>query len=95
MFLGEILGAVILGGNEWFLKTLYTVRNLGVVATGMLSKDGQITIDENGGDLVRVLESVDPLACYYTFATQLGDEKQSSVIGSFEMQRRMWTSPHK
>ncbi|KAL1548539.1 Nucleoside hydrolase 3 [Salvia divinorum] len=94
-FLGEILGAVILGGNETFLKTTYAVRNLGVLATGMLSKDGQITIDENRGGLVRVLESADPFACYHTFATQLGDEKQSSVIGSFEMQRRMWTSPHK
>ncbi|KAG6428084.1 hypothetical protein SASPL_112333 [Salvia splendens] len=57
MFLGEILGAVILGGNELFLKTMYIVKNLGVLATGMLSKDGQITIDENSGGLVRVLDS--------------------------------------
>lgn len=93
--MGEILGAVTLAGNGTFLKTTYAVRNLHVLATGVLSKDGQITIDDNKGSLVRVLEDVDPFACYHTFAAKLGDEKQSAVIGSFEMQRRMWSFPHK
>lgn len=94
-FLGEILGAVILAGNGTFLKTTYAVRNLRVLAMGVMSKDGQISIDDSRGSLVRVLEGVDPFACYHTFAAKLGDEKQSAVIGSFEMQRRMWSSPHK
>ncbi|KAL0348738.1 UNVERIFIED_CONTAM: Pyrimidine-specific ribonucleoside hydrolase RihA [Sesamum angustifolium] len=92
-FLGEILGAVILAGDSLVLKTTYGVRKVQVLATGMESEDGQINIDENKGSSVKVLEHVDPLAYYDTFANQLGEEKQSAVIGSFDEQRRMWSVP--
>lgn len=95
IFLGEILGAVILAGNNSFLKTTYAVKNVKVLATGVESEDGQITVDQNTGSLVKVLEHVDPLAYYDTFANRLGDEKESAVIGSFEEQRRIWSSPQK
>ncbi|KAL0376506.1 UNVERIFIED_CONTAM: hypothetical protein Scaly_0768200 [Sesamum calycinum] len=91
--LGEILGAVILAGDSLVLKTTYGVRKVQVLATGMESEDGQINIDENKGSSVKVLEHVDPLAYYDTFANQLGEEKQSAVIGSFDEQRRMWSVP--
>ncbi|KAG8370102.1 hypothetical protein BUALT_Bualt14G0082600 [Buddleja alternifolia] len=94
VFLGEILGAVILAGDESFLKMSYGVRKIKVLATGVESEDGGIiNLDENKGNLVKVLENVDPLAYYNTFANQLGAEKQSAVIGSFEEQRRIWSSP--
>ncbi|KAL0414664.1 UNVERIFIED_CONTAM: hypothetical protein Sradi_1668100 [Sesamum radiatum] len=92
-FLGEILGGVILAGDSLVLKTTYGVRKVQVLATGVESEDGQINIDQNKGSSVKVLEHVDPLAYYDTFANQLGEEKQSAVIGSFDEQRRMWSVP--
>lgn len=88
-FLGEILGAVILAGNNTFLKTMYAMRNLRV------SEDGQISVDQTRGSSVKVLEHVDPLAYYHAFSDRLGNEEQSAAIGSFEEQRRMWSSPQK
>ncbi|KAH6816540.1 inosine-uridine preferring nucleoside hydrolase family protein [Perilla frutescens var. frutescens] len=88
-FLGEILGAVIIAGNDTFLKTTYAVRSLRV------SEDGEISIDQSRGNSVKVLENVDPLAYYHSFGVRLGDEEQSAVIGSFEEQRRIWSFPHK
>ncbi|KAL2229807.1 uncharacterized protein LOC105171457 isoform X2 [Sesamum indicum] len=92
-FLGEILGAVILAGDSLVLKATYGVRKVQVLATGVESEDGQIYMDQNKGSSVRILEHVNPLAYYDTFANQLGEEKQSAVIGSFDEQRRMWSVP--
>ncbi|KAL3648895.1 hypothetical protein CASFOL_005298 [Castilleja foliolosa] len=88
-FSGELIGAVILGGNSW-LNTQYTVRNVRVLATGDESQDGQIIIDGNKGRPVKVIEYVNPKAYCTTFANQLGAKKQSAVIGSFEEQRKKW-----
>ncbi|PIN03738.1 putative inosine-uridine preferring nucleoside hydrolase [Handroanthus impetiginosus] len=95
IFLGEILGAVILAGDDAVLKTTYGVKKVEVLATGVESEDGQMNINEKRGTLVKVLEKVDPTAYYETFANQLGDEKQSAMIGSFEEQRRIWSFPQK
>ncbi|KAL3648896.1 hypothetical protein CASFOL_005299 [Castilleja foliolosa] len=93
-FSGELIGAVIMGGNSW-LKTRYTTRNVRVLATGDQSQDGQIIIDENKGRPVKVMEYVNPKAYYTTFANQLGAKKQSAVIGSLEEQRKIWSvDPH-
>ncbi|GFP98626.1 pyrimidine-specific ribonucleoside hydrolase riha [Phtheirospermum japonicum] len=81
MFLGEIVGAIILAGNSSFLKTNYATRNVEVLATGAESEDGRIIIDGNKGRSVKVLEHVDPHAYYTSFANRLGDEKQSAIIG--------------
>ncbi|XP_012858524.1 PREDICTED: uncharacterized protein LOC105977713 [Erythranthe guttata] len=92
IFLGEILGAVVLGGNTSFLKTSYEVRNVEVVVNGAESENGETNIDENKGRLVKVLQDLDCLAYYHSFAKQLGYEKQSAVIRSFDEQRRLWSS---
>lgn len=93
--MGETLGAVILAGNDTFLKTTYAERNLRVVATGAVGEDGQITIDQSSGSSVKVLEHVDPSAYYHSFADRLGNDKDSAVVGSFEEQRRIWSFPQK
>lgn len=93
IFLGEILGAVILAGNDSLLKTTYAAKKVEVLARGFESEDGQINIEQNIGSSVRVLESVDPLAYHNTLANRLGEEDQSAVIGSFEEQRRKWSAP--
>lgn len=97
MFLGEILGAIVLAGNSSYLKTTYEMRKVKVLATGVVSEDGQMSIDKNtgSGSSVKVLEHVDPSACYDSFVNRLDDKEQSAVIGSFGEQRRIWSSPQK
>ncbi|KZV36327.1 hypothetical protein F511_28769 [Dorcoceras hygrometricum] len=88
IFLGEIIGAVILAGDHSILNATFGVKKVQVLASGLESEDGQLTIGEDNGNSVRILESVDSLAYYNVFANQLGEQKQSAVIGSFEEQRR-------
>ncbi|XP_073302484.1 nucleoside hydrolase 4-like isoform X6 [Primulina huaijiensis] len=89
-FSGEILGAVILAGDHSVLNATFGVNKVQVLATGVESEDGQITIGKNNGNSVRILENVKSLAYYNVFANQLGEQKQSAVVGSFEEQRRQW-----
>lgn len=93
--MGEILGAVILAGNDAVLNTTYGMSKVKVLATGVESEDGQMNMDQDEGSSVKVLEQVDSLAYYNAFANQLGEEKQSAVIGSFNDQRRLWSAPTK
>ncbi|KAK9291520.1 hypothetical protein L1049_019468 [Liquidambar formosana] len=90
MFLGEVLGAVILVGNHPYLNQTFQFKPLKISANGEISKDGQIIIDEKQGRLVRVLESLNPIAFYDCFANVLSDKRQSAVIGSFDEQKRLW-----
>ncbi|KAJ0238592.1 Inosine-uridine preferring nucleoside hydrolase family protein [Hirschfeldia incana] len=96
MFLGEILGALFLGGDHDVLKPKLTDEQVKVIAEGSESKDGQILIDKLHGRRVQILESIDPRGCYESFASKLNDKRQSAVIGSFEEQRKKWfTSPNR
>ncbi|KAL3505811.1 hypothetical protein ACH5RR_031193 [Cinchona calisaya] len=90
-FLGEILGAVILAGDQSTLESTFEVKIVKIFAQGVESKDGQMTIDEKEGKSVKVLKNVNPKAYYNLFASQLGDKKQSAVVGSFDKQRRIWS----
>ncbi|GFY85201.1 inosine-uridine preferring nucleoside hydrolase family protein [Actinidia rufa] len=94
-FLGEILGAVILGGDHSITNSAFKVRRISVTATGVEYEDGNMKIDEKNGKSVRILENLDPMTYYALFANRLGDEQQSAVVGSFEEQRRTWSSPPK
>lgn len=94
IFLGEILGAVILA-NDHLLNPTLQVKPISVLATGDVSKDGQIVVDANHGKLVNILDSLDPDAYYYHFSNFLGSKTQSAVIGSFYEQKRIWSRPNK
>ncbi|CAI9118675.1 OLC1v1020272C3 [Oldenlandia corymbosa var. corymbosa] len=91
IFLGEILGAVVLGGDHSVLEPSFRMQNIMISARGIEAEDGEIKLDTNQGKLVRVLEDVNPIAYYNLFATQLGVENQSAVVGSFDEQKRMWS----
>uniref|UniRef100_A0A1J3J1P5 Pyrimidine-specific ribonucleoside hydrolase RihA n=1 Tax=Noccaea caerulescens TaxID=107243 RepID=A0A1J3J1P5_NOCCA len=93
MFLGEILGAVYLGGDQASLKPKLRDEHIRVVAEEDESKDGQILIDKKLGKQIIILEGVDLRGCYESFASRLDDKKQSAVIRSFEEQRKKWNSP--
>ncbi|KAM7463006.1 hypothetical protein LguiA_031127 [Lonicera macranthoides] len=92
-FLGEIVGAVILSADHPTLNSTFQTMRVKIYATGVESEDGQIIIDEKQGKPVKILENVDPLAYYDTFAHQLGEEEQSAVIGSFDEQKQIWSTP--
>ncbi|KAK6803788.1 hypothetical protein RDI58_001572 [Solanum bulbocastanum] len=89
IFVGEILGAVILASDYSVLKSTFDVKKIKVTATGYESVDGQIIIDEKQGKSVKILENVDHLGYYNVFANRLNDEKQSAVVGSFNKQTRL------
>ncbi|KNA10813.1 hypothetical protein SOVF_140830 isoform B [Spinacia oleracea] len=88
-FIGEILGAVILASGP-SLNSTFQVKHIRVTATGREDIDGQMIIDSHKGTMVKVLQSFDNIAYYEFFANRLGDEKQSAVLGSFSIQKRMW-----
>ncbi|KAM7463005.1 hypothetical protein LguiA_031126 [Lonicera macranthoides] len=92
-FLGEILGAVIVSTDHCILNATFQTKPIKIFATGVESEDGQIIIDEKQGKPVKILENVDPSAYYDVFAHQLGEEEQSAVIGSFDDQRQIWSTP--
>lgn len=92
MFLGEILGAVIFAAeNHPQLNQKFKFKSLKLLAEGDTSKLGQIIIDEHQGKKVKVLESINPEAYYDHFGNQLGDHRQSAVIGSYDEQKRIWS----
>ncbi|KAL1188579.1 Nucleoside hydrolase 3 [Cardamine amara subsp. amara] len=93
MFLGEILGAVFVGGDHASLKPKLRAELIKVAAEGDESKDGQILMDKLHGKQIKILERVDLRGCYESFASRLDDKKQSAVIGSFEEQRKNWSTP--
>ncbi|KAL6581839.1 hypothetical protein OROMI_005853 [Orobanche minor] len=96
LFLGEIVGAVILADDSPVLKTSYAKKKVEVYATGVESEDGRMVINEkNGSNWVNILERIlDPVAYYDAFANRLGDTNQSAVVGSFEEQKfKMWSAP--
>ena len=92
IFSGEILGAVALAGD---LKPTMQVKPVKIFAEGVESKDGQTVTDKKYGKLVKILENVDPTAYYDLFANRLGNMKQSAVIGSFDEQKRQWSTQPK
>ncbi|KAH9688899.1 iu nuc hydro domain-containing protein [Citrus sinensis] len=91
-FLGEVLGAVILGGNPHLNQT-YKIKSLEIIPDGDISKVGQIIVNQEQGKLVKVLESLNVAAYYDHFAEVLGDHRQSAVIGSFYDQEKTWNTP--
>ncbi|XP_074580355.1 nucleoside hydrolase 3-like [Curcuma longa] len=92
IFLGEILGAVVLVDQDK-LNTRMETKPI-TVLTGDLSRDGQIAVDRNG-KLVHILDDFDSEEYYEQFANLLGDKQQSAVIGSFDEQTRIWSTPPK
>ncbi|KAK1390527.1 hypothetical protein POM88_018705 [Heracleum sosnowskyi] len=90
-FLGEVLVAVILAGDNSTLKSEFHVKSIKVLATGDVSNDGQIYIDKKEGKPVKVLTNLESSGYYGLFANRLGDNKQSAIVGSFEEQRSIWS----
>ncbi|XP_068341526.1 nucleoside hydrolase 3-like [Pyrus communis] len=74
-FLGEILGAVILGSSHPQLNPTFKFMPLKVVAVGDVSVIGQLLVDEHQSKMVKILSSVNPEAYHEEFANILGAQK--------------------
>ncbi|KAM0947730.1 putative inosine/uridine-preferring nucleoside hydrolase domain, ribonucleoside hydrolase [Dioscorea sansibarensis] len=91
IFLGEILGAVVMVQQDKLNPTL-KIRHISV-SVGNIAKDGQLFIDKKHGKLVNILDGVDSEAYYEQFADLFGAKTQSAVIGSFNEQKSLWSRP--
>ncbi|XAR49079.1 hypothetical protein NMG60_11032134 [Bertholletia excelsa] len=94
MFLGEVIGAVILSNDPLHLNPTFQPKPLKILATGDILKDGQVAIEGIEGKNVKILESIDQSKYYEHFANVLGDSRQTAVIASFDEQKGMWSTRH-
>ncbi|KAI3828531.1 hypothetical protein L1987_02632 [Smallanthus sonchifolius] len=92
-FLGEILGAVILTTDQQTLNPTFQVKPLKVEASGEISKDGQIIVDPVQRKSFKILQAFDHVSYYDVFADRLAGDKQSAIIGSFNDQKKIWSTP--
>ena len=79
--------------EQFHLNPVMQAKKISVLA-GNLTTDGQITVDQKKGKLVNVLDSLDSEAYYSQFAKLLGNKTQSAVVGSFDEQKRKWSTPY-
>ncbi|KAI3703627.1 hypothetical protein L1987_73819 [Smallanthus sonchifolius] len=92
-FLGEILGAVILTTDQQTLNPIFQVKPLKVEASGEISKDGQIIVHPAQRKSFKILQAFDHVSYYDVFADRLAGDKQSAIIGSFNEQKKIWSTP--
>ncbi|PKA60895.1 Uridine nucleosidase 1 [Apostasia shenzhenica] len=90
IFLGEILGAVFLT-NHPHLDPALQVKPI-KVSLGDTATDGQLFIDERNGKFVNILHDLDSEAYYGQYAKSLSSMNQSAVAGSFDEQKKQWSS---
>ncbi|MFS7923018.1 putative inosine/uridine-preferring nucleoside hydrolase domain, ribonucleoside hydrolase [Helianthus anomalus] len=93
MFAGEILGAIILAGDQKLLNSTFEIKHLKVYTEGQLSRDGEVIFDTKKKKGFKVLQGFNHVSCYKIFSNGLLRRKQSAVIGSFTEQKRRWCSP--
>ncbi|KAK5794320.1 hypothetical protein PVK06_035542 [Gossypium arboreum] len=83
-FMGEIIGAIFMGGDHHNLKPTIGEMPIKVIAEGVESMDGQILINDKQGKSAKILKNVDTTAYYNLFADQLGSQNRSAVLGSYD-----------
>eukprot|EP01018_Ginkgo_biloba_P029135 Gb_10914 [translate_table: standard] len=92
MFLGEVLGSVIMV-NQPQLKLTTKVKLVRVLASGDVASDGRTIIDHKHGNPISVVEDIDSFAHYKHISTILNQKEQCAVISSFSAQKSMWSKP--
>nr|XP_043630386.1 uncharacterized protein LOC122601710 [Erigeron canadensis] len=93
MFLGEILGAIIVAGDQKLLNKTFEIKHLKVYAEGDISRDGEVILDAQKQKGVKVLKDFNHVSCYDMFVDHLVRQEQSAVIASFDKQKILWSSP--
>ncbi|KAI8022712.1 Pyrimidine-specific ribonucleoside hydrolase RihA [Camellia lanceoleosa] len=91
---GYVLGAEIMTRDNLDLNQTFQSKPLKILAIGDILTDGQITIDRRRGNSVKLLKNVDQVKYYEHFSNVIGDNVQSAVMGSFDKQKTIWSTPH-
>lgn len=66
------------------------VKPISILANNTTSMDGQIVVDQQSGNSVKVLVDFDSQEYYNRVANYLGNMEKSAVVGSFAEQRASW-----
>uniref|UniRef100_A0ACD5U3U7 Uncharacterized protein n=1 Tax=Avena sativa TaxID=4498 RepID=A0ACD5U3U7_AVESA len=90
IFLGELLGAVYLleGSN---IEQSLQLKTISIVANNTESMDGQVVVEQQSANLVKVLVDFNSEEYCNRVASHLGNMERSAVIGSFAEQRASWS----
>ena len=67
------------------------LKPISIIADNTTSTDGQVVVNEQSANLVKVLEDFDSDEYYSRVANHLGNMERSAVIGSFAEQRASWS----
>uniref|UniRef100_A0A0A9DM55 Inosine/uridine-preferring nucleoside hydrolase domain-containing protein n=1 Tax=Arundo donax TaxID=35708 RepID=A0A0A9DM55_ARUDO len=94
IFLGEVLGAVYLVEGSNMNPSLHPKR-ISIIANSTRSMDGQIVVNKQSANSVKVLVDFSTEEYYNRVANSLGSKEQSAVIGSSAEQRAIWSKPPK
>jgi hypothetical protein len=75
------------------IKPSLQLKPISIVANNTTDMDGQIFIDMQSANSVKVLSDFSSEDYYSRIANSLGNKEQSAVIGSFEEQTAVWSRP--
>ncbi|XP_062179900.1 nucleoside hydrolase 3 isoform X2 [Phragmites australis] len=92
IFLGEVLGAVYLVEGLNMRPSLQS-KPISVVANSTTRTDGQIVVNKQSANSVKVLVDWSIEEYYNRVANSLRNKEQSAVIGSFAEQSAIWSRP--
>lgn len=90
IFLGELLGAVYLVEASNMKQSLQ-LKPISVFADNTASTDGQIVVDPQSTNMVKVLVDFNSEEYYKRVANYLSKREQSAIVGSFAEQRASWS----
>lgn len=92
MFLGEVLGAVIMIERPE-LRTNTKLIPVKVMATGDVTTDGWTIVDYEKGNRINIMEEIDSSSYYCDIVTMLNKKVQSAVVANFSEQKKSWIHP--
>ncbi|TVU19335.1 hypothetical protein EJB05_35479, partial [Eragrostis curvula] len=89
IFLGEVLGAVYLVEGFKMRPSLQS-KPISIFANSTISMDGQMVVDKQSVNSVKVLVDFSSEEYYYRVANSLRSKEKSAIISSFAEQSAIW-----
>ncbi|KAJ1262852.1 hypothetical protein BS78_09G140700 [Paspalum vaginatum] len=92
IFLGDVLGAVDLVEGFNMRPSIQSMP-ISIIANNTISTNGQIVVNKQSSNFVKVFLDFSSEEYYYQVAKSLGSKVQSAVVGSFVEQSAIWSRP--
>lgn len=73
------------------MKQSLQLKPISIVANSTTSTDGQVVVDKQSANLVKVLVDFNSEEYYSRVANSLGNKERSAVISSFAEQKTIWS----